>query len=446
MQVKNKNHQLIDKLHNTEIIFCGVNIAILSQIFLFEYRLGRMQRNSILGIIKKCSLDNYLKAISSIFNHQNNVFKQTEVFFLNDIFNKSMVSNMRIVQDAFEENYTEIIADKRLKLNNNVFLWHYFRVFDYLIKLPRYILCLYRSRTKLKYLSKLFKTPFLLLILNLLDTYFILICTKSVIKKSPFLKQLVLNTDAHKISRAFVLFCKQEGIKTNVLQHGATVLDYGYLPVMADKMFTWGELSNKWFTNRGTNEERLSITGTPKMDLIHVPKYSLITSIKKILVVVNPIGNTQVLNYLNLLYKAKIHENYELTLKLHPSSMDNIDEVTKVFGNEDIKILKDNNIHELIKNSDVTITTTSTVANETIAFFKPLIQVTLCSFPSNILDYDRLNCCITIKSSKELKEVLSDMTMINSKIKNYNDFISQYFYKLDGRASKRILSEINKSK
>jgi hypothetical protein len=94
----------------------------------------------------------------------------------------------------------------------------------------------------------------------------------------------------------------------------------------------------------------------------------------------------------------------------------------------------------------VTITTTSTVANETIAFFKPLIQVTLCSFPSNILDYDRLNCCITIKSSKELKEVLSDMTMINSKIKNYNDFISQYFYKLDGRASKRILSEINKSK
>jgi hypothetical protein len=64
-----------------------------------------------------------------------------------------------------------------------------------------------------------------------------------------------------------VLAAKSLGIPAFTLQHG--VLDeqaIGYVPVLADKIFCWGESSREILTRAGVPAEKLAIGGCPRLD------------------------------------------------------------------------------------------------------------------------------------------------------------------------------------
>lgn len=435
-----KQLEMIHQLNQIQIIVNGLNILSLSQIFLFEMYLERLKFNSILNTLKILSLDSYVKAFQSLFIPQKDLFKN-KFLFVNDIYNKSMINNMRTVEGVVDSPFNEVIVDKRISIDQSYFLWHFFNFKAYITFLPKFLKTLFASWSQIRETSHLFKVPHLIIILNLFESYFILNCLKNFFEKNDKIEKIILNSDVHKVSRGIALYSKSKQIQSYVLQHGTTVLEYGYLPLKANFIFTWGSLSNEWFLKRNTDEKRIITTGTPKMDMINFPaNVNINKKIKKILVIVNPIGKNNVLKYLDLIYESNIHDEYDLIIKLHPGSVDNRSEVLNVFKDTNVLIEKNVNVHHLIRETDLVITTTSTVGNEAIAFYKPLIQICHTSTPSNnLMDYDRLNCSINVSSSKDLKEILFNKYILNSKIKNYEDFINQYFYKLDGLASKRIV-------
>ncbi|WP_350293401.1 hypothetical protein [uncultured Croceitalea sp.] len=438
----NLNKTLVDTFNSYCVVYDNINILSLSQVYVFELSQRRMD-NSLLGLIKKLSLENYVKYIFFFFIKEQNIAK-TKYLFINDIFNASMISNMRSVQNQFDVPFKEIITDKRLLSDYSKFIYKYLSVLSYLAALPKYLKVLINSRKTIIALANEFKISPTLLSLNLLDTLFVLCTVKGLLKKENHTKNIILNTDVHKISRAIVLQARTNNIRTFVIQHGSTVLEYGYLPVSSDYMLAWGELSSNWFLERDTPLEKLKVLGTPKMDFLQnftINKEPHHDEVKNILIIVNPIGDENVNIFLRTILDSDIHKTFQLTIKLHPSSFDNRDLVEKHFGNTKAIILKNENTQNLIYETDVVITSTSTVGNEAIAFFKPLIQISIKNF--NItMDYEIYNCCHKISTSEKLKKLIGDKGKIYSKLTNYNNFIENYFYRLDGLASKRIMDFI----
>lgn len=434
-------------VNNVGLYYKGYDIISLSQVFLFENKLKRYGWG-LSQIIKKLSLDNLFKYFFYIISPRRNInLSSIEYIFVNDIYNMSMVLNTRILQKEFaKERMIEIICDKRIYLDNDTYLYKYSNFFETISDIYKVSILFFNKFNRIKEITTLFNINVIMLLFNVWDSLFIINCVEKIFNETGNVKGVVLNSDVHKVSRTFTFFCKNNKIKNYVIQHGAPVLDYGYLPVYTDKIFNWGKLSFDWFLKKGTDIEKLQITGTPKMDNI-IKNTNNIDNVNikeplNILVIMNPIGKELCSNFLQIIYNAIKNMDVNLKIKLHPSS-EHYDYLPKaIFKDYSYKIFRLENTHDLIRISDVVISTTSTVGTETIALNKPLIQIKLNEINTK-LAYEDYNCCISVINHIELEQILNDKKEIFSKFGNYDSFISDFFYKLDRNSSKRIKEEID---
>ena len=436
----------IDQVNNVGLFYKGYNIIALSQVFLFENKLGRYGWG-LNQIIKKFSFDNVVKFFLYLINSKKEInFSSAEYVFVNDIYNMSMVSNSRTLQKVFKKNkIIEVICDKRIYLEDDVYIYKYSSFTDTFVDIFRISFLVIKQWAEIKKIARLFNVNMTMLLLNVWDSLFVINCVERYFSNMSNVKGVVLNSDVHKISRAFVFYCEKHKIKNYVLQHGAPVLDYGYLPVYTDKMFNWGKLSFDWFLEKGTDINKLQITGTPKMDSISLEKKSLESSLESlnILVIMNPIGEGLCRDFLQIIREATKEIKVNLSIKLHPSS-EHYDHLPKlIFNDYSYEVYRLENTHDLIRKSDVVISTTSTVGAETITLYKPLIQIKLEEINTK-LAYEDYDCCITVSNYTELLDILKTEKKLYSKFSNYDKFISDFFYVLDGKSSERIKGFIQK--
>lgn len=439
MALPKDSYNQVKKFIEYNIGFNSINLLALSQIYVFELAQKRLDAKGVLNKLKKYSLDNYVKAILAFFSKEPNKSANSKYLFVNDVNNNSMIENMRAVQKKFDEDFIELIADKRLVNKKSKFVFKYFSLLRFIRQTFNTFFILKKNSRALIELCNEFKIKKRFLRYNIYDSLFVLNCAEQFLNAHKEIDHIILNTDVHKVSRAIVLLARNRKIKTYVIQHGSTVLEYGYLPVNSDYLFTWGKLSNNWFLERGTKENNLIITGTPKMDSIK--KYKIqkdaIKKVKNILLILNPIGEKNVRDFLRIVKEANLDTNYNLVIKLHPGSVDNRNIVDEFFKNYDTKIYKIENTHKLIYESDVVITTTSTVGNETIAFYKPLVQIKIANTEPS-MDYEKFDCSHVVQNANQLEELIGKVDSLESKKANYQQFISDYFYSLDGNSAERI--------
>lgn len=433
----------INKVNNVGFFYKGYDIIALSQVFLFENKLGRYGWG-ISQIIKKFSLDNLVKFCLYLINPKNEItISSSEYVFVNDIYNMSMVSNSRTLQKVFDKNkIVEIICDKRISLENDLYLYQFSNLLKTILDIIKVSFFFIKKWNAMKKLARLFNINVFFLLLNVWDSLFVINCVEGFFSKNENTRSVILNSDVHKTSRIFVFYCKKNKIKNYVLQHGAPVLDYGYLPVYTDKMFNWGKLSFDWFLDKGTNANRLHIIGTPKMDsIIKNINNASIKEPLNILLIMNPIGEELCKKFLQIIYDAIKDMGINLKIKLHPSS-EHYDHLPKlIFNDYSYEVYRLENTHDLIRKSDVVISTTSTVGTETIALYKPLVQIKLDEINTK-LEYEDYDCCISARNHIELLEILKDEKQLYSKFSNYDKFISDFFCILDGKSSERIKEDI----
>ena len=79
---------------------------------------------------------------------------------------------------------------------------------------------------------------------------------------------VVVASDQHRIGRLAATIRGMAPWRLVVLQHGLPQDTIGFLPVVADTIATWSELSRDWFIARGTGPGRLAVTGKPRLDRI----------------------------------------------------------------------------------------------------------------------------------------------------------------------------------
>lgn len=432
----------IKLINGFQLRFKGCNVIALSQVFLFEIRNNKDQK-SFSQYLKAYSFDNIIKYFISFGLSKKKCLKNTSVIFVNDIYNFSMISNSRILQQEFNSKIVqEIICDKRIYNKNAVFLYKYSRLFKTLFDIFKMSVKLVSISNELNNLRKSFGVSKLKLWLNIFDSIFIVNCIESFFAKNKDISSVILNSDVHKISRAFVFYCKERNIKTYVLQHGAPVGHFGYLPVYADKMFNWGSYSYDWFVKNNTPKEKLIVTGTPKTDdinFIGLKKIDFSSDSISLLVVLNPIGEDLCRFFLRTIkeFLQISNKKYELVIKLHPSSNSYKNLPAEILDGVNYKLFHLEDLHSLIKVSDVLISTPSTAGAEAIALYKPLMTMDFEDIKYT-LAYESYDCNIKFHDAESLLSYLEDEQKLTCKLINYDGFLKDYFFKLDGCSSVRI--------
>ena len=147
----------IDKVNNVGLFYKGYDIIALSQVFLFENKLGRYGWG-MSQIIKKLSLDNLVKFYLYLISPKMEInLSSLECVFVNDIYNMSMVSNSRALQKVFDKNkIIEVVCDKRIYRKNDIYLYKFSNFLSTIIDIFKVTILVFKNWEKVKEIAKLF--------------------------------------------------------------------------------------------------------------------------------------------------------------------------------------------------------------------------------------------------------------------------------------------------
>ena len=133
-----------------------------------------------------------------------------------------------------------------------------------------------------------------------------------------------------------------------------------------------------------------------------------------------------------------------LIIKAHPlADVKLLKKIVKSTKSKKVKVLIDVNLYELLKISDLLVSVASTVVIEAMLFDKPvmLINVVKCPIP-----YAEMGGAYAVFETKDIKDglirCLNDKELQKKLKIGRKRFLRDYLYKLDGKASERIVKII----
>ena len=260
-------------------------------------------------------------------------------------------------------------------------------------------------------------------------------------------KVVVLASDAHRVSRMVVLLCNVMNIKTVVYQHGATIWEYGYVPVYADRMLVWGSASKQWFVDRGVNEDKLVEVGNLRSDELGC-KYldqNQFTGKRKLYFFPNPIDRKITQQVIELFIDLCERFDLEGVLKLHPSEK-NLhffeERISKV--KQLISVSTDPINKAGINPGDIAVVVNSTAGVDFCLEGGYVLNIEVDSMP-NPIDYE--GCGVGVKATVDTYlEAFERLSLIKpvDYLKNRELFIYSYLGKLDGKAKQRACDIIER--
>jgi len=275
-------------------------------------------------------------------------------------------------------------------------------------------------------------------------------------------KSLLLASDAHHGSRLFTLVANQLGIPSLVVQHGATIGDFGYVPLYATRFAAWGEISKQWLIAKGVSPERIVITGSPRLDHLadnkkfvltredFCSRFSLSPSGFWVLWAMDPITkqeNTTILKVL-LDVVSRIEWCY-LIIRPHPGSPQ-IDWISRLVNSQKRVVISSPEypLYEVLKVVDAVIIQDSTVGLEAMALDKPVIVLYPMGKPMSEL-YIQTGAVITATCADELQRILEKLyygqmsvEMLLAASARHN-FVRSYLFKVDGQSAQRVAEAVN---
>lgn len=456
------NWFVVDDVDFTVVDGVSIGKVVQLQIFekLFESSQINADSNDIRSIIKKMNLEWVVRAFASRFDSVKDD-KQTDILFVYDVNNGPMIHALNVIGLSLEKSGHSVLAvvvDKTIankcKLARKISWFKSLAFLDLFqavkssFKLNRvrarnfekyfYFLVSTCGLKKARRVHRYFKWQSSQLLLELR-------VIRSLLRnKKPAV--VVLASDAHRVSRMVVLLCKTMGIRTVVYQHGATIWEYGYVPVFADRMLVWGEASKQWFTDRGVNAEQLIEVGNLRSDEVG---YKALTEMdflhkKKVYFFPNPIDRKITDDVISRF--ISICENYELdgVLKLHPSEKNLKFFEERISGVKQLIRISTDPISEAgINPGDVAIVVNSTAGVDFCLEGGYVLNIEIDSMP-NPIDYEGFG--VGIKTGMET--CLDDFERLivllpEDYLKNRKEFIRSYLGDLDGKVKDRACNVID---
>ncbi len=373
-----------------------------------------------------------LKGKSKFFNLDFNLFPKRktlfgEIILLSGLFSSKIRKKTNKLNNKLEDIFREVSNSKFSPVNEFIF--------SYFHSIPAKRLLIF------KYLSysKFFKG------------FENIQSISSIDENSPRIKSIF---DA----------AKKSGVITFGIQHGTIhVLHPSYIYSKKDTQrkpfpdynILWGKYWKEILNKKGNYPlDSLILAGQIRTDVI--PK--LIENSQNDLGI-NPLGKKIIMfasqfqrdeslrekAALDLFSAVKLFSDYLLIVKLHPSEKNEFEyyhNLAKIAGCSNYKILYYYDLYKLLSLSKIVVTCFSTVGAEAVYFYKPLIIID--HLKQDIQNYKKAGVAFQATNGNEIRNIIKllDSNQISIDKTKYDDFISQYAYKIDGKVSKRIIQTI----
>lgn len=279
---------------------------------------------------------------------------------------------------------------------------------------------------------------------------------------------IVMTYETGYYGKAAIIEGKLRKIPTVGLQHGVIHPhhpDYMYgngekdcpLP---DKLCVYGSYVKKVLTeNSAYPPDRIVITGQPRYDVLaeaykvfdkeEICKRLNLNPYKKIIVVAT--GGFQAKyglpdydeRLLDAVFEAiRAFPNTQLIIKLHPIEDGELQR--KMISERGLKnvLITKGELYELLWICDLLITFASTVAIEAIILDKPVITVNLFDIPDS-MPFARSGAAVGVYKEEDIvpviRSILEDSQLRNKLGRNRRKFVREHAYRIDGKASRRVV-------
>ena len=436
----------------------GLSLGKILQLQVFEKIFEGSQVNSdnknIKSRIKALNLEWSIRAAFSLFDGISNK-SQSDIVFLYDVNNNPMIEALNHIFGALVDqgrSASAIVIDKNIAkksaIKDQVSWFSCFSIKNFLSAINSFTVfkkssvglekkvfdCLSKRLgvVKTAAVTRYFKIQSFQLILE------IKVIKSLLQRKNP--KVVVLASDAHRVSRIVVFLCKQMNIKTVVYQHGATVWEYGYVPVFADHMLTWGKSSREWFELRGVNADRLKEIGNIRSDSLGYKEISpeSFTNNRKIYFLPNPIDRKITEEALAILVDLCEKHDYQGIVKVHPSETNLEFFSSRIDKARSPIIISAKSIDKVgINPGDVAIVVNSTAGVDCCLEGAFILNIEVDTMP-NPIDYEGFQVGIKTGMKDYLNNFERLIAMKNEEFLIYRKgFIDSYLGKLDGRVAQR---------
>ncbi len=249
----------------------------------------------------------------------------------------------------------------------------------------------------------------------------------------------------------------QDGVKSIGSSHKfGKLFKPDEIVIDTDYVLAWGNYSKKYFEDFKTPPKTIIPLGSPKYDELFKHASKILKPKKNNVLLITtgfgPSSLTHGVNFLkkyedyirNVSYCIQNMPHLNLIIKLHPYPDERID-IPSIVKEIDpkIKILKHENIYDLISNSDLVISSSSsTVILESMILKIPTMIVNLTNDDESIhLPYIKSGASIEIKSLEDIdykiNEFFSNPEIAKSTIINSQQFLDDYLFN-QGYAGKEI--------
>lgn len=283
-----------------------------------------------------------------------------------------------------------------------------------------------------------------------------LVSARNLIKKHNI--KACIAVDEGDRPREFIMAANMENINTYAVQHGiinsmspAYIINSKYKEKIIPKCtFVWGEKYKDILINNTNiyDNNNIKVVGQSRTDLLK----NYISTKKKKDDKIKILYATQYYKDIlepatNILFKAlnKMDNEYEIVIKLHPADnyYETYKSLIKKYNIKNVKIIKEGDLYELLNECDVVVSVHSTVVVEGALLNKPSICILLPKY-NDAGGFVRDGISKGAKDEETLKESLDNI--MNYKFDNkFKSYIEYNFYKIDGKVTKRIVSNIHET-
>ncbi|NKQ39678.1 MAG: glycosyltransferase [Methanosarcinales archaeon] len=283
---------------------------------------------------------------------------------------------------------------------------------------------------------------------------------------------ILIENEYGDFQRAIIIASKIKKVPTLAIQHGIiTPTHLGYIfnkkdkedikKIIPDFTCVYGQYHYDLLTKNSIYDpNQVVITGQPRYDVLHhvnriyskkefFKKYRINPAHRIILWTTqsHALSYEENINYLKEVVVAiENMDNATLIIKQHPGEGQKYTKMIKDylsrFGIDAIMMQKDSDTYELLFICDLMIIKDSTTAMEAIALNKPVIVLNF-SGDLDVVDYVEQGVALGVYNEGILKSTIEKLLENDSDLKNNRKiYIEKYLYKIDGKATERVVNLI----
>ncbi|WP_461206457.1 UDP-N-acetylglucosamine 2-epimerase [Clostridium sp. DL1XJH146] len=281
-----------------------------------------------------------------------------------------------------------------------------------------------------------------------------ILAAEQFIKKHKIVKCIV--TDEGDRPRCFIAAAHRMKIKSYALQHGVindtspayTIITKYKKSIIPDNTFLWGEKYKKMLMQNTNlyNNDNLFVVGQVRTDLLvnnnKVTKQYKDNKIK--ILYATQYFKDLLIQATDMLFQALslLEKEYELIIKLHPA--DNYfsiyEEMISKYNIKNVRIVKDEDLYELLNWCDTVVSVHSTVIAEGALLKKPSVCIKLPKY-DDAASFIKDGLSVGVKNKYGLRNFFENIDKYEFDEK-FNNYIENNFYCVDGNVSQRIVDLI----